>query len=494
MSKLSDFIKNIARQFQEFTPDEEDEKVSRAVSVLDIVSFLDEKFKEENPSPEPVIDSEGNPVMAETPDAGTHLLDIFVDKDGTFAIFTRSDGQLYKMQVHVDDKNVITTDPEEKVSMEFTQRTTEIITVKREADNRIRWFAMPACTAVLNRSGEIDSTALFDSFVEHVDRTQQYPVLDFYHMGEKIVLGQADWVARDGVTYCASGLFDDTPIGRAAAEALIKEPGFWGLSIAYVPTSKPTTIRSVEGISIPVYSAGINRFISLLPEGNAASILTSISMEVSRMKTEVMDALKRLVGDNKDLLKEFELKIDSVNRTAEGMISRDTSAILSKVTETKVTENSAPAPVTPDPKEVRATQLDEATINGIIGQMLASPEFDSKIKELVAVVIEGKKETPETPVAPTPAEIQVQKSVEDMTDSMRTISAQLTEMAKRLDGVEKGADEKVREVVDNLPSKVTSKTIYRPRATMTPETVKERNAGKRDLAAIAERTLETLTK
>src|SRR6185503_16507019 len=108
---------------------------------------------------------------------------------------TRNDGKLYKVPVTVDADSQVTLGEEQLVVMDFKPVTARSLTVQRQADGQVRWFAMPACTAVLNRVGEIDSRALFDSFVDHIERGGAYPELDFFHLGERLILGKADWVA-----------------------------------------------------------------------------------------------------------------------------------------------------------------------------------------------------------------------------------------------------------------------------------------------------------
>lgn len=101
-----------------------------------------------------------------------------------------------------------------------------------------RW-TMIAATSVLNRVGEIDSGELFDSFIRHAEETGEYPTLDFYHLGSagaQWEFGEADYLARDGVCYIASGLFDtDKPLGRAAVNAILTS-GDWRHRSSFGPS------------------------------------------------------------------------------------------------------------------------------------------------------------------------------------------------------------------------------------------------------------------
>jgi len=400
-----------------------------------------------------------------------YVLDIYVEEAGTFAIITKNDGKLYKVAVAVDANSQITLGAEQEVVMDFAPVTGRQVTIKRQADGKVRWFAMPACTAVLNRSGEIDSRALFDSFVEYIDRTGNYPELDFFHLGESILLGKADWVARDGFAYCASGLFYDTPIARAATKSLEEKNDYWGLSIAYLPTKEPEQLRSSEGIEIPVFNSGINRFISLLPEDTAASILTNISTqeEVNRMNDKTVKALKLLTGDDEALFKELSQKIDSVNRSADGMINREDkpAAVV-----------AAPAvAATPVVSEKRAMPTEDMTA------LLGSTEFKDAVTAIFndlyqqnAKEDEVKAVTPET----TPDDTQ-RAAAGDV------VMAALNELKTKVDELGKSRDAEVADVLNDLPSKISRATIVRPRATRMPEDVRTRTQV--SLADVAAATL-----
>lgn len=406
-----------------------------------------------------------------------YVLDIYEEEAGPFAVITKSDGKLYKVPVAVDANSQITLGAEQEVVMDFSPVTGRQVTIKRMADGKVRWFAMPACTAVLNRDGEIDSRALFDSFVEHIERTGNYPELDFFHLGEDLPLGKADWVARDGYTYCASGTFYDTPLARAAVKALEDNSDYWGLSIAYLPTKEPEKIRSSEGIEINVFNAGINRFISLLPEDTAASILTNISTkeEVNRMNQKQLDALKKLVGDDKEaagLIDEINLKLNSINREADGMISREAA-------------KDAPAPAaTPAPV---TRELTDADVTMVVG----SDAFKTAVREIVTAMDEERKtETEEEKAKKVPASeaapVAATETARAVTDP--AILDMLNELKSSVAELSKNRTEEVQAVLNDLPARISRTNIIRPRATRMPDNMTARNSGV-SLAEIANETL-----
>lgn len=424
-----------------------------------------------------------------------YVLDVYAEDTGVFAIITRGDGKLYKVPVSVDAESQITMGEEQEVVMDFAPVTGRQLTVKRQADGQIRWFAMPACTAVLNRSGEIDSRALFDSFVEYVERTGAYPELDFFHLGERVLLGKADWVARDGFLYCASGTFYDTPIARAAAQSLEDNPNYWGLSIAYLPTHEPEMLRSADGVEIPVFNVGINRFISLLPEDTAASIFTSISTkeEVNRMNKKMKEALEKLTGKDADLLKQFEEIIDDKNRQASepGVVNRQQAVASEPAPVTQAPVAPPAAPVAPVNREMTADELKTVLTSDEFKTVLGDVIKDV-VKDAVDVAMEARsqedpdeedenedEDTPEGEAAPVAA-----TSPDVVLEALRKLTDQVTELSK-------SRDASVQEVLNDLPARITRTNIVRPRATKVPQAVNARQNSV-NMAEVAAATLEKM--
>ena len=231
---------------------------------------------------------------------------------------------------------------EYQVAMPTVTRT---LTVTRAADGTPRWL-MIAASAVINKVGAIDSTVLFDNFIRRANATRQYPVLDFFHEGDHVRFGVADWLCRDGVLYLASGTFDDTDLGRAAADGIESQAGYWGASIAYRITTPPLLLVS-EG-EIPVYTDGINNFISIVPKRLAANLFTatSVTKEVTRMTKNEFEELVKLVGAERAA--QFSGEVDDTNRTITeaGMVTRADKPAAPDV-ETRV-EERPPEPPPPD--------------------------------------------------------------------------------------------------------------------------------------------------
>lgn len=224
-----------------------------------------------------------------------YLMDVYFDDNSIYAI-ANSEGRLYKIPFVISG-NDVTLGAWQAVEHEFApveQRSA--FTVKRQADGRYRWFSQ-SCTAVLNRSGEIDSTELFDNFIRRLAE-YGYPYRTFYHQGEAFRTGQADFVARDGYVLITSGLYDDTELAQLEVRARENDPDYWGESISYFPLQRE--VIRIADVNIPVYTDGYMSEISTLPEQDAAALFTKTNQkqEVSRMlQGKALDAFMKLAAD-----------------------------------------------------------------------------------------------------------------------------------------------------------------------------------------------------
>lgn len=249
------------------------------------------------------------------PDA-PFLLDIYEDAGAMVAIAARM-GKLVKYPLTVTGGNV-SIGAEQTVEVTFTPRSAWHIV--RQADGSRRWFAV-AATAVLNRVGEIDSTALFDDLVKNLPDNPA--TLRFFH-DPRLEFGDIDWAERENNLLLESGTLRDGPLADAFVDAVEHERGRWGTSIKYQPTAEPEPLEAGPGVIIPVYRAGVQAELSVLPEEAAAAWFTTISPEVERMDKRVSDALTRLFGDE-GKAREFIETVDGTNRSIAdaGLVTRE---------------------------------------------------------------------------------------------------------------------------------------------------------------------------
>lgn len=243
--------------------------------------------------------------------------DILMEGEQVFAI-SANNGHLYKTPFTVDN-NTVNAGPTAEVVHNYQEVDRSFKVYKeRQADGSERYrYAGIACTAVLNRVGEIDSTELFDSFLERIESGEaEYPLLDLYHTGQSFTLGRADTLVRDGVVYYESGLFDDNDIARAFAEHIMAAADTetpWGFSIAYMPDAAETMV--VGGFEVPVFTRGTHMFTSLLAESDAAALFTNVQVRNnSNMASEKITQLLNSVLGTERAAAELA-KIDQVNRS-----------------------------------------------------------------------------------------------------------------------------------------------------------------------------------
>lgn len=237
----------------------------------------------------------------------------------------------------------------------------------RQKDGRYRRIDV-ACSSVLNRVNEIDTRALFDSFIQYAKENNDYPYYTFYHEGESLRTGQVDFLMRSGDLYITSGLYDDTSKNRLALveiKARQNKPDYYGISIGYLPTEDPTELELADGVKVYAFTRGIHRECSTLPEKEAAAWFTMSTLgEVTRMKKKAKSALTNLfehagMADD-DLLTELIGEVDERQReiTDGGLVTREQPP---KAKGKPVKPATKPTPETEDDTEDETELEDETT-------------------------------------------------------------------------------------------------------------------------------------
>lgn len=155
------------------------------------------------------------------------------------------------------------------------------------------------------------------------------------------------------------------------------------------------------------------------------------------MNDKMKAALKKITGDDAALFGELELKLDTVIRQAEGMISRE-----------------QPVPV---------------------------PSLEEQVTAIVEKVLAARVPAPVAPVTESPAAPETeQRENNEVIEMIRALSA-------KVDKLMEDREASVQEVLNDLPAKITRQQIVRPRAAIMPDSLA--TTGKVDMAKIAEKTL-----
>jgi hypothetical protein len=405
--------------------------------------------------------------QATAKDSFAWLNDLYVENGKMFAIIA-SNGKLFRADVTFDAESLGVLGEWTEVQIAFPPVEVEKsrTVIRQQPDGRYRWVSI-SCSAALNRVGELDSRALFDSFIANAERTGDYPIRQFYHAGEQFRTGIADFVGRDDYLLITSGLYDETELAQREVKARLAEPEYWGDSIGYLPTCEPAMISVAEGISIPAYDAGILREISTLPEAQAASWMTAtptIFEEVERMLSDKqLEAFVKLFVGETDpeaaAKKWLEENADTRNRTilASGMITRETT------TPAPVVPVPAPAPIVPEPAPgpalpVVPTSTTPAPVAPVVPEPVAG-EYqlsDEAAKEIARLVAEQVDIQPAIEAAMT----KFQAKIDEVT---RTFEDYKGALDKRLKPIEEFVTASNQQTADDMPVTGRMKITYRPR-------------------------------
>jgi hypothetical protein len=446
-------------------------------------------------------------------ETGGWLMSLFLDENNNNSLFgiMASEGKLFKADVvydategkyHFGDMTQVVQDFPPVAGGETIPAATSTrtrIKVMRQADGKYRWFAAPACTAVLNRVGELDTRALFDSFIQHALDTGEYPVYQFMHLGEDVPetrMGVADWLGRDDYVYMASGLFDDSPIAQAARVALEKDPDYWGCSIGYYSTQEPDMVTVAPGLRVATFDEGVNTDITLCPEHMAASLFTAQTspLEVKRtMNKQIEEALKKLTEGNPELLTTLTEKIDATNRTVaedpsiiKRITAQDAAPVADPAPVAPVVEPTAPAPAENPvsdaaPADAKPTQFiaDDAFVGEVTRSVLGSETFNAALSEAVTVSTSKIIERVQTELlAPLTAQVEALS---------QAITAAQDKVEARVKALEVPEEQRKQNYLNDLPAKHEVQVTYRPRSQAAPV-----NPKKTPLADQANATLEAM--
>lgn len=380
-----------------------------------------------------------------------YLAQIYIDDDGMlYALFSR-EARLYRAALTFDSGEVLVGELVE-VQQEFTPVNRSNVVLRELPSGDVRFFLV-AATAVVNRVGEIDSTTLFDNMVRRAQELDFYPRLDVYHLGgldPAFEFGEFDLLARDGVTYIASGVMDGShPLTQAVLRQYRKDPSALGASIEYYPLDGAYEDFEVGGATIRTFLDGVNTRISILFEQDAASWFTSmratgdLEMQQRQLDEATRAKLRDLFG-NEDEAEKFLAGVSGVNRAVEdhGLIARSAEA------EDEGAED-APA-VEPDPALDAELVLDDAAIEQIaaaVVRQLGDGALKTINDQIAALTADSKK---------------LRSEVTAITTTQRSI-------VERLDAVEAEDEQKQAQWLGDLPrNRRAVKVTHRPRSAEQP--------------------------
>lgn len=386
--------------------------------------------------------------------AWPYIFDVFQTDNENYVIFSDS-GKLYKAVYSVQQGRDIAIDRISEVVVEYPEVSSEdterSFVLRRNADNQLLFIAI-AGSAVLNRSGELDSTMLFDSFEQSFDKDNS-PFITFRHLGEGLSFGKIDNVFRNDKLLFVTGYIDETtPIGSVFEERYKEDPEKWGISIGFRPTRHEIT-RVSDKVDILTYTEGELVEVSVLKETEAAHYFTAIleaknNKETNRMgknRTQAFDALKEFVGD---ALSDDELNamLDSAevrNRTIE-----ETNMVTRKAEDTEDI-------VEEEEKEVKEEEAFEVNIDES-----ALEAITEQVRERVAGEINTHMEETLN---------SLQSTITELSERLNSAIENINDITTRTTRLEEDDDKKIREAVNDLPPASNKRVNVRYRPTETED-------------------------
>lgn len=423
-----------------------------------------------------------------------YLVTVYIDNGELYALFNK-EGLLRRSLLTLGDNDVVTMGELEDVTQQFTPTQRSQISIKRQADGNYRVF-MLAATALINKAGQIDSTALFDDMIQRAEDYGFYPSIDFFHLGEEdesCDFGKIDFLGREGICYLASGvLYQDHELTQRMVPKLEKNPEEWGVSIEYYPLLDSIDFVQLDTIEIPVFLRGLNTRISILPATEACSWFTSVELEENTMTDAQKAALKKLLGDD-----EFERrmkKVDGVN----GEVNERKLIFRAKAEgEGTVTEPVAEAGATADAGASDKTTTQNAeqpaeTPNVVSAELAPEIELDEEAVAAIAEAVTENATFSTMFTALTDKLTQVLADLSTLQTNFAASQATVARMDTRLQGIEQEEQEHQQTVQADTPRRVNDakmRMTYRPRHQRAVEVVEE---VEEDYAQVADKTLERI--
>jgi hypothetical protein len=368
------------------------------------------------------ISSVGNTVFEEFYNQGAWLNDLYYENGEMFAVASEG-GKLFRTAITIDDNGDVQLG-------EMTEVVTKFDSVNRSSmqtsdEGKVQMLSVSA-TSVINHDGQIDSRDLFDSMVDYIERTGKKIPRTFYHAGPEFRTGDIVFMARDENVLITLTEFDSSELAEREIKTREKEPDYWGDSIEFDPVGDPEMHDVGDGITIPVYRAGIPLAVSTVPADKASSHYANRfsiqKQEVKRMtlRDDQKEVLAKKYFDGSEGTDEWlEKNVSVINREI-----ADTDQVTRDVEEEEVTEEE---PVEEEPSEELEDEVTEE--EPVAEEVEEEPEEELAETEPTETILEfGDDEAQEV------ADVVMQSSAfedfkTELMDFAKGIETQLSELA-----------------------------------------------------------------
>lgn len=296
----------------------DDKLVSRDMALTQVGSQVMEMFDKRN--------------MEQPADEGNYhfFQDLYMGDDGTFYAISISGGRLFKWRLEVDaQNNVVELGVPAMVKPQFTEAVQGRTRVREREDGRFEAFSVMS-TAMLNKDGQIDTRALYDSFCERF-KGDGREYINIYHLGRDATrIGEIRSIFREENLLVGYYVLDDNLVAKRVAETLSKdESGLWGGSIEFFSDDEPQPIEVSQGVTAEVFTSGTLLGYSIAKTVHGAAWGTEHYAREKMDKRNKQNVLDLLNGDESAVaiveqwLDERNERIKAsgaITRTAEGEV------------------------------------------------------------------------------------------------------------------------------------------------------------------------------
>ena len=418
------------------------------------------------------ISSIGSAVFDEFYNQGAWLNDLYLEDDEIFAVASDG-GKLFRASVDIDENGDVTLGDMQEVLIKFDA----ISRTKFRTDDagKVQMLAVSA-SSVINKNGEIDSRSLFDAMSDYMKRTGKKIPRTFFHAGPEFRTGDIVWMARDDNVLLTLTEFDDSELAQREITAREKDPDYWGDSIEFNPVGDPEMVDVGDGITIPVYRAGVPVAVSTLAAERACSLYAnkfSINrQEVKRMTLkdeDRIDLIKAFNGDEAEADDWLKDNVSPINRkiAEAGQVTRDATEESSEEEEEASEEEESTEELTDEVSEeseedTSEEEESEETEDENPEEVIV--EFDDSMAEGVAEAVIGSSAFGDFQKGLTDSVIGIQEAVEGLTGTVAELQASSVARAKDIANLKKSDKEKQEEWLADLPRNTDQnrKVHFRP--------------------------------
>lgn len=419
----------------------------------------------------------GSEVFEQFYNQGAWLNDLYLENGAIFAVASEG-GKLFRASIDIDENGDITLGEMQEVVTNFdaVSRTS----FSTSDDGKVRMLAVSA-TSVINNNGEIDSRNLFDSMSDYMKRTGKRIPRTFFHAGPEFRTGDITWMARDDNVLLTITEFDDSELANKEIAAREKDPDYWGDSIEFDPVGDPEMLDVGDGITVPVYRAGIPMAVSTLAAERACSLYANKFIinrqEVKRMAlkdADRIDLIKAFDGDEEETDQWLEENVSSINREIADthQVNREEATEGAEDSETETPEAEVETELEGEVETEVETEEEEVTEES---EVEAEPEAEESADEVIVEFDDEMALQVANTVLESDSFVQFRDSVTEIVDGIKTSLAELTgtvtelqaasvARTKDIQELKKDEAKKKKEWVEDLPRNTNQqRVLVRPR-------------------------------